>query len=195
MQLHHGRLCTMALALSIIGATAAAAQNVTFTNLSDAVPGKFFDGRASRVDATNRNRLIVAFNSGIDLVTWQTNDFRAATGIGTPRNATDSLQFTVNAPAGYYVASITYNQRGIGSVLRSGSTNGASMWTVGGRPLPLKFFGTSPTLTGVADLTAMRWSTVPVTITTSLSAHAPPLLGYASLAVTGADVVVTLAKF
>jgi hypothetical protein len=195
MQPHYPRLCIVALTLLIIGASEAAAQRVTFTNLSDAVPGKFFDGRASRPDATNPNRLIVRFNTGSDPLTWQTNDFRAATGTFTPRNATDTLQFTVTAPAGYYIAFITYSQRGIGSVLRSGSTNGASMWSVGGRPLPLKFFGTNPTLTGTADLRAMRWTVVPVMITTSLSAHAPPQLGSASLAVTGADVLVTLAKF
>jgi hypothetical protein len=66
---------------------------------------------------------------------------------------------------------------------------------VGGRPLQLGFFGTNPTLSSTANVSDMRWRVVPVAITTSLFAYATPVLGSATVAVTAANVVVTLAKF
>jgi hypothetical protein len=171
------------------------AQAVRFTALSDAVPGKFFNAAATTADPSNPNRLIVAFNTGRDSRTWTTNDFRASTAAFSPRTAMDTLHFTVVAPVGYYVASITYSQRGSGSISRTGYAAGASNWVVGGRPLQLGFFGTNPTLSSTANVSDMRWRVVPVAITTSLFAYATPVLGSATVAVTAANVVVTLAKF
>lgn len=195
MRLNYWRPFLLVFMMLVMSSAVARAQTVTFAGLTDAVPGKFFHAAATSVDPANPNRLVVAFNTGRDLRTWTTNDFRASTAAFAPRSAMDTLQFNVVAPAGYYVATITYSQRGFGSVLRVGSALGASSWTVGGRPLQLGFFGTNPAVSGTANIGDMKWQVVPVSITTSLFAFAPPIVGSATVAVTAADVVVTLAKF
>jgi hypothetical protein len=219
MRMHHWRTCLVVLTVFFLSLPAAEAQTdplpevtvteaetvvetqpepipapKTFIDVRDAVPGKFFDAEATTIDPADPNRLIVGFNSGTDPNTWQATEFRAATGAFNLRNVMDTLQFTVVAPEGYYVESITYTQRGAGSVLRSGGAHGSSSWIVGGKALPLRFFGSNPSVSGTADLSEMRWSVVPVAITTSLSAFSPPALGSASVAITFADVVVTFAK-
>lgn len=195
MRVNYRRSFFTVFMMLVVFPAAAFAQTVTFAGLSDAVPGKFFSAASSHADPNNANRLIVAFDTGRNPSTWTTNDFRASTATFSPRSAMDTLHFDIVAPAGYYVASIRYSQRGAGSVVRIGAAYGASSWTVGGRPLQLGFFGTNPTLSSTANVGDMKWSVVPVSITTSLFAFAPPVIGSATLAVTAADVVVTLAKF
>jgi hypothetical protein len=192
MRFDHWRSYFAGVALLAVFASSAHAQSAIFSVPTDAVPGRFFNGPASAADPADPNRLIIAFNSGTDLRTWQATDFRAATSAFSPRAAMDTLQFDVVAPEGHYIESITYTQRGAGSVVRSGGVHGASSWIVGNSPLQLGFFGSNPTLTGTVDLSEMKWTVVPVSITSSLFAFAPPVLGSASISITAAEVVVVL---
>jgi hypothetical protein len=57
---------------------------------------------------------------------------------------------------------------------------------VAGHPASLGVFTNNPTLSGTADLTALKLTTVPVSITDSLFATT------GSVTITGADVVVQL---
>ena len=166
------------------------AQTVTFTNLNDAVPSRFFNAAGSGVDPVNRNRLIVAFNTGRDPATLRANAFRASTEAFNHSIAMDTLRVLVTAPRGFYISRVTYNQRGAGSVARTGAAAGASTWVVGGRAGNVGVFSTNPALTRTMDITGLNLTSVPVSITTSLYAFATPRLGSATLAVTGADLFV-----
>jgi hypothetical protein len=110
---------------------------VTFRDIRDAVPMKFFnaDPTQTKPDLEDPNTLVIAFNTGIDPKTWSANDLRASTGAYGNRNVMDTLSFTVVAPEGHYVRSITYSQKGAGIVLRTGSAHGSSSWVVGDHPV------------------------------------------------------------
>jgi hypothetical protein len=153
-----------------------------FAALEDAVPGKYFDAAGSAVSPGEPNRLLVAFNSGADPATLLPNDFRATTGSNT--TAMDTISFTVQAPAGFYVSRITYSQQGAGSLLRGSVEAGSATWVVDGRPAVLGVFGSDPTLTATADLTGLNRTSVPVSITLALFAST------GSVVVNAADVLV-----
>ncbi len=160
-----------------------------FTDINDAVPGRFFDANATEEAG---NRLAIGFNSGLDFRTFKYRDFRASTAAYSYTSASDTLTFKVNAPKGSYVARITYSQRGSGLVYRTGAASGAAHWVVNGAASTLGFFTTGPTLTQTATLTGQPTS-VPVSITNSLFAFSTPLLGSATVSLTGADVYVEFA--
>jgi hypothetical protein len=168
---------------------------VTFRDIRDAVPMKFFnaDPTQTKPDLEDPNTLVIAFNTGIDPKTWSANDFRASTGAYGNRNVMDTLSFTVVAPEGHYVRSITYSQKGAGIVLRTGSAHGSSSWVIADRPSQLGFFGANPTLERTVEFTDPSWTEVPVSITTSLFAFSTPALGSATVALTSARVVVAVA--
>jgi hypothetical protein len=169
--------------LAVLGvANAAHAQVAKFKSIHDAVPLKFFDATTTAPDPSNPNKLVIGFNAGLDPTTFITTEFVAF----NHRTAMDTISFSVNAPLGYYVAKITYNQRGAGSTCRTCSSAGAATWVVAGHPASLGVFTSNPTLTATADLTAMRLTSVPVSITDSLFAAS------GSVMITGADVVVRL---
>src|SRR5688500_11122055 len=50
--------------VAIVVVSSAQAQTVSFLNVNDAVPGKYFDSAATVVDPGNSNRLIIGFNTG-----------------------------------------------------------------------------------------------------------------------------------
>jgi hypothetical protein len=162
--------------------TAAQAQVVKFKSIHDAVPDKFFDAATTAPDPSNLNKLVIGLNSGLDPATFLTAQFVAF----NHRTAMDTISFTVNAPTGYYVAKITYNQRGAGSTCRTCSSAGAATWVVAGHPASLGVFTSDPTLSGTADLTTMKLTSVPVSITDSLFATS------GSVMITGADVIARL---
>jgi hypothetical protein len=162
-----------------------------FTDINDAVPGRFFDAEASTEVG---NRLMIGFNSGLDVRTFKYRDFRASTAAYSYTSASDTLTFKVNAPKGFYVARITYSQRGSGLVYRTGAASGAAHWVVNGAPSALGFFATGPTLTQTATLTGQPTS-VPVSITNGLFAFSTPQLGSATVSLTGADVYVEFVEF
>ncbi len=188
------RVARVAVAAIVLGMSATAyGQTVTFSDLNDAVPGRFFDAATSAPDAINPNRLVIGFNGGLDLRTWKANDFRASTASFSHTTAMDTLSFVVQAPEGYYISRITYTQRGTGYVLRTARAAGMANWVVGDYAADLGVFATSPDLSRTMDLSAVRLTRVPVSISNSLFAFSTPTLGAGSVAVTSADVVVELA--
>jgi hypothetical protein len=164
----------------------------TFTDIRDAVPNKFFDSNTTAVDPLNPNRLIIGFETGLDITTFKNRDFRASTTAFNHSIAMDTIRFRVEAPEGYYVATITYSQRGAGSVVRTGRAAGSANWVVGGYASDLGQFLTNPTLSWTMDLTEKNLTSVPVSITDSLFVFSTPALGSANVSLLSADVVVTL---
>jgi hypothetical protein len=169
---------------------------VTFRDVRDAVPSKFFnaDPAFTQPHATEPNTLVIAFHTGIDPRTWSSNEFKASTGAYGNRNVADTLSFTVVAPPDHYITSIRYSQKGSGSVIRIGSAHGSSTWVVADHPAQLGFFGANPILEGLVRNTDPSWTAVPVSITTSLFAFAPPMLGSATVGLSSAQVVVTIER-
>jgi hypothetical protein len=163
---------------------------VQFTGIDDAVEFQFFDVATSRVQG---NKLIIGFNTGRDPASWLANDFRASTAAASRRWAMDTISFNVKAPSGYYITRMTYTQKGTGSAFGTGKASGQTTWLVGGFAYDLGTFSTKPTRSKSLDLTTLRWSSVPVSITTTLSAYATTSRGSATLSITGAEVLVEVA--
>jgi hypothetical protein len=186
------RLAFLTMVLSSVGSLAYG-QHVTFAKINDAVPAKFFNAATTKPDPGNPNRLIIGMHTGMDPTIWKTTEFRASTAAFSYTAAMDTIRFRVNAPAGYYIAKITYTQRGTGTAERTGKVSGGAHWVVGDFALNLGGFTTTPGMSRTVDLTGRNLTTVPVSITASLSAFATPQLGSATLALTGADVYVQLA--
>ena len=105
----------------------------------------------------------------------------------------DTISFRIVAPDGFYIKSVTYRQRGSGSNLRTGRAGGGSNWVIGDHAADLGTFGTVPDVAQTADLSGLRLTFVPVSITTALFSFSTPQAGAASIAITGADVLVELA--
>jgi hypothetical protein len=184
-------------AVLVLNVTIAQAQStaaVEFVDITDAVAGRFFDATTTAADPADPNRLIIRFNTGRDPATWRANDFRASTAAFSHLSAMDTISFRVVPPSGYYVSKITYNQQGSGSVLRTGIARGASNWVVGDFAADLGTFATNPDFSQSIDLSEVHLAYVPVSITTGLHAFSAPLAGSATLAIAGAEVVVTLAE-
>ena len=177
------------LALLLAGVTGAHAQTVTFSEVRDAAPGRFFDAATAAVSAANANQLNFGLNTGTDPVTIVSNEFRASTLAFTNRMAEDTMTFVVTAPVGFYVASLTYTQQGVASTARTAVQNGNSQWTVAGFPAIIGEYAGNPTLSSVVDLTALQASSVPVSITVSLFAGPT-----GDIAITGASVVAAFAQ-
>ena len=190
------RLAIAGFAIVFLGySTTAHAQNVTFTDIRDAVPLKFFNASAdsTRVRAEDPNTLEIGFESGRDPADFLDKEFRASTLAFGNRVAADSISFNVVAPAGYYVSSITYTQTGSGSVLRVADARGTSTWVVNGQPASLGVFRTDPSLARTVTFSDSRLTVVPVSITTSLFVFAPATSGDATVELTSASVSVTVA--
>ena len=172
-----------ALVLLLNIAVPAQAQIARFKSIRDAVPSKFFDAATTAVDPSNPNKLIIGFNTGIDPTTLTTTQFVASS---TRRVAMDTISFTVTAPTGFYVSSVTFTQRGSGWTCRTCLSAGAATWVVAGHPASLGVFSNNPAVSGTADLTSLKLTSVPVSITDSLFATT------GSVTITGADVLVHL---
>jgi hypothetical protein len=179
-------------ALVLGGAVAAYGQTVTFAEIRDAVPGRFYDATATAPDSDNGNMLRIGLNSGLDFRTFKYTDFRASSASFSHANAMDTISFRVRAPYGYYISKITYTQRGTGSVVRTGRAAGMTNWVVNDIAGDVGAFATSPGLSESIDLTGRNLTDVPVSISNSLFAFSTPLLGSATVAVTGAEVIVEL---
>lgn len=174
------------LLIMFSAAPSAQAQVVSFTSIKDAMPGEFFEAAKTKPDPANLNRLVIGFDTGFNLTTFIANDFRASALPFSNRTALDTISFNVKAPAGFYIAKITYTERGTGFTGRTAISAGGATWVVAGRPGILGVFTNNPNLSRIADLTGARMTSVPVSITVSLFAST------GSVAVTSADVVVTL---
>jgi hypothetical protein len=193
MQLTKGiaRLAGVA-ALVLTGAATAQGQTATFSDITDAVPNRFFDAGTTAPDAEEPNRLRIGLNTGLDFKTFKYVDFRASSAAFHHTSAMDTIKFRVSAPEGYYVSRITYSQRGVGGVVRTGRAAGTTNWVVGDFAADLGVFATNPTLAGTIDLTGSYLTSVPVSISNSLFAFSTPLLGSAAVQLSGADVLVEL---
>jgi hypothetical protein len=181
-----------AIVIVVNAAVSAQAQTVAFSRIDDAVGSRFFAPATTRVDPTDRNRLIIGFNTGLDAAILKYREFRASTAAFSYASAMDTISVRIAAPAGYYIAKITYTQRGTGVVLRTGKVSGGATWTVGDVSGSLGTFSTNPALEGTINLTGQNRTVVPVSITNSLHAFATPSLGSAVVQVTGADLRVQL---
>jgi len=168
-------------------------QAVTFEDITDAVAGRFFDaaGTAALEDASDR-ALTIRFNTGRDPATWKANDFRASTAAFSHLSAMDTISFRIVAPAGCAISKVTYEQQGSGVVYRSGTVRGASNWVVGDYAADLGTYATNPNLNQTIDLTGQYFQVLPVSITTGVHAFTPPLVGSATLSITGAKVFAEL---
>jgi hypothetical protein len=186
------RVTLVAIVLLSVGSLAHGQPRVTFSNINDAVPARFFNAATTAPALTDPNRLIIGVHTGMDFTLWKATEFRASTAAFSYTAAMDSIHFRVKAPAGYYIAKITYTQRGTGTAERTGKVSGGAHWVVGDFALSLGGFGTAPTMSRTLDLTGRNLTSLPVSITASLFAFATPQLGLASLALTGADVHVQL---
>jgi hypothetical protein len=196
MTVESTRLSVAGLAIAFLTLAAPArAQNVTFTDVRDAVPAKFFNPSAdsTRAHAADPNTLQIGFESGRDSGDFLDNEFRASTEAFGNRVAMDTLSFNVVAPPGYYVSSITYVQAGAGSIVRVADARGASSWIVAGEPAHLGFFRANPALSRTVTLSDSQLTVVPVSITTNLSVFAAATSGDATVELTSAKVVVTVA--
>lgn len=179
-----------AMILSAVGT--AQGQVVTFSQITDAVPARFFNVATTAADPTNPNRLVIGFHSGMDWTVWKATDFRASSAAYSYTTAMDTLNVRIEAPDGFYISKITYNQRGGGSVVRIGFIGGAGTLVVNGQGTNLGTFATAATLSRSVNLTGRNLTTVAVSVSVNLSAFATASLGAATLSLTGADLLVEL---
>ena len=187
------RLAFLAMIVSAL-ASPAYAQRVTFSQITDAVGKKFFNPATTAPDPLNPNKLIIRVHSGTDWTVSKGTEFRASTTAFSYTSAMDTIRFKVTAPAGYYIAKITYTQRGVGTAVRTGKVSGAAHWVVADVASNLGTFSTTPGLSRTIDLTGRNLTSVPVSITASLFAFATPQGGAATLQLIGADVHVQLLR-
>jgi hypothetical protein len=157
-----------------------------FVEISDAVSSKFFDANTSAPDPLDPNRLVVGFHTGSDPTTLVAKEFKASALPFSHRAAMDTISFTIKAPTGYFISKVTYTQQGTGLTGRTSVEAGGATWVVAGVAGNLGVFSNDPSLSGTVDLTPLRLTSVPVSITVSLFAST------GSVAVTGAGVHVEL---
>jgi hypothetical protein len=179
--------------MTLGAAVPAQAQKATFSRIDDAVSSRCWNPATTKADPLDANRLIIGFHTGIDSATLKSREFKASSTSFNWDSAADTIAFRITAPSGYYVAKITYSQRGTGSVVRTGKASGNTQIVVNGSAQLMGTFSTNPTLTRTIDLTSQKLRVVPVSITSSLFAFSTVSLGSATVALTGADVRVELA--
>jgi hypothetical protein len=189
------RVSVAGLAIAVLSfAAPARAQHVAFTDVRDAVPGKYFSPAGTHALPEVRNTLEIGFESGRD--SGLDDEFRASTEAFGNRVAMDTLSFNVVAPEGYYISSITYHQSGTGAVNTPADARAASSWVVNGQPADLGSFspGQFPwSNSQTATFTDSSLTVVPVSLTTELYAFAAPSLASAEVEFTRATIVVILA--
>lgn len=173
---------TLFASIATILFLASAASAQTFTNIHDAVPGKYFSASASVVDGST---LVIGLESGSNPSTFVSNEFRASNLAYQNRMADDTISFTVSAPAGYTIATITYAQHGTFNTYRTAVQRGNTQWTVAGFPALIGEY-ISPNVGGAVDLSTLQLSSVGVSITASLFVGPT-----GDIAITNASVYVT----
>lgn len=186
------------IAIVVAGfAAPASAQNATFTDIRDAVPLRFFSAAQTAVEPGAPTTLVIGFEAGAD-------SFRASAEVdnltGT-RLAADTLTFTVNAPPGHYVSSITCQLSGSGAVNAPGDARAAANWVVNGQPADLGSVGGAQfpagggswSLSQTTELTDSKPTVVPVSLTTQLFAFAAPTGASAEVELTSATIIVNVA--
>src|SRR5690349_6148626 len=71
---------------------------VKFSQINDAVAGRFFDSTTTLPDPLNPNVLVVGLHTGIDPLTWKDRDFKASLTAFSFPAAIDTLSFVIEAP-------------------------------------------------------------------------------------------------
>jgi len=179
-------IAAIVIAVLFTAVSQAQAQAATFQEVRDAVAGKFFDAAKTKTEAGHPNHLIIGFDTGFDPVTLISNAFTVSPLAFNNRRAMDTLTMRVIAPSGFYIAKVTYSQRGSGSTGRTDVEAGIAQWTVASHPFVLGNFTSNPDLTKTVDLSASRLRDIRVVLSVSLFSQT------GSLSLTGADVFVTL---
>src|SRR5947209_3945951 len=136
----------VALLLSAAGARAQTADpppTVTFTGINDAVPGRFFDAATSAPEPTDPNTLVIGLHTGTDPTTWKDRDFKASMLPFSYPSAADTISFTIHAPAGYYVATVTYHETLVLGDSRTGRSFASTQMVVNGIALQEPFIDIS----------------------------------------------------
>jgi hypothetical protein len=166
---------------------------VAFEEIDDAVaPFRFgflfygyFSAARTAPDPSNPNTLVL----GLD-------NFRAG-GSGISRAlsvAHDTISFRVTAPDGYAIRSLTYTQSGQGTVSRLGSVSTSTSWVVDGDAVNVgrRLTTGAYTFSRTVDLAGQGRTSVPVSVTTSLTAVTTGTIGSSACAITSARVAVRL---
>src|SRR5262245_61345630 len=178
------------LILSALGiASVAQAQSVTFSDINDMVPDRGWDAATTAPDPGDPNRLVFGFSEGTDQV-GVPKALVVPTSTFNARSKIDTMGFVVEAPAGFYIATITYNQTVGGAIARNGLVFGVVNWTAAGVP-DAAFHGAVGMLSRTLDFTGENRTRVPVSVTSTIFAAAPGI-GFANCKVTAASVQVTL---
>lgn len=198
------RAALLAITMSSLAAPALAQDppSVTFENVRDAVPGKFFNPGTTASDALSPNLLRIGLESGANAFkACAPSELLAPVPCSNTRVAMDTISFVVRAPAGYYLSKITYDQQGTGAISRVADARGASSWTVAGVPIDLggPFGGAAqfPAGGGVwsrsrtLEFTDPQMTAVPVSLTTGLFAYASDV-GAARVELASASVAVEI---
>jgi hypothetical protein len=158
----------LALVLSVHGlASPVAAQDASFTGLTDLVPNRCFSAPLSTVGADNVD---IGLESGYNPATWISKAFIASTYAFHSRTASDTFNVTIAAPQGKRITRIHYQQVGTRFLERSTYwyANGTGALTVNGSTLPFSFI--APTLVKTVDLTSQPVESATVSIMVSLTA-------------------------
>lgn len=196
MSIHMRTLFAGAAVCLASHAAPASAQNASFLAIRDSVPARYFDVATTAAQPGDANTLVIGFDAA--------DPFRASAEIGGTtgtRLATDTLTVVVNAPAGYYVSSVTCHVSGRGAVNTPADARAAAncvingtpedMGTVGGAKFPNT--GADWSLSSkTATLTDPALTSVPVALTAQLFAFAAPALASAEIDLTSATIVVTV---
>ncbi len=191
-------LTGIAIAVAVFAAPASA-QNATFTDIRDAVPLQYFNAAdaATEPGEAGATTLVIGLGTGA-------NSFRASAEVdnltGT-RLAADTLTFTVNAPPGHYISSITCRLSGTGAISAPGDARAAVNWVVNGQPADVGSVGgaqfppgSAPwSLSQTTELTSSKPTVVPVSLTTQLFAFAASVGASAEVALTNATIIVNFA--
>lgn len=169
------------------------APTATFSTVTDAVAERYFSAALTVVDPDDPRQLLIGLDTGFDPATQSFRTFTASNAAFYRQTAMDTISFLVTAPAGYYVAQVSYSQVGTGSQIRTGKQAGATTWVVGGYADDLGVFR-DPTVSRTIDLTGRYLTVIPVSITTSLHAYATSVGGgSATVSLLGAAVRVAVA--
>jgi hypothetical protein len=190
----------IALLVSVLAVAATAqGQTATFFRFTDALAGRCYDSAGTAPSGqVLTNQLNIAINSGVDPATFQNRACVASTLSGNPRLTMDTISFYVQAPAGFYISSLTFTQCGKNTGSSGGAGFRGATWVVDDSAM------TVPNLAGGCpaesadrwesslNLTGLGKTIVPVSITTYLAAFDGNLGGIGTASATSPVVQVGL---
>ena len=120
-----------------------------FTNITDAAPGVCYDAASSKPSETDPNQLLIGMHSGLDPVTWMNTGCIASTAGFHVRQMMDTIALRVNAPDGFYVSGLRFEQDGTSTASRLAQVFAGAQWVVEGYPAQAGLRGASADLSGM----------------------------------------------